>query len=145
MPRIVDALITGFVKSPALARASLLPLLTLRREGLIRHIHYVTWDSPALDPYVEPLAAIDGLTLTRMPQPSVSGGGNLPGVVYQIENLKTALALVKNDDGLVLKSRLDMVAEVGFLRRKIMNFERDGEVPPRLSPLGVTMTLWMVG
>ena len=41
----VDALITGFVPSPLLLKQSLAPIRTLRREGLIRHIHYVTWDS----------------------------------------------------------------------------------------------------
>ena len=54
----VDALVTGFTKSPELLDRSLAPLRRLKQENIIREIHCVTWDGAELDPYVAPLAAM---------------------------------------------------------------------------------------
>jgi hypothetical protein len=134
-----DVLITGFVKSPVLARESLAPLLALRCQGLVRHIHYVTWDSPELDAFVAPVAAIPDVRITRVPQPEAKGTAEQRGLVYQVENLRAGLALIRDDDALVLKTRLDMVAKAPFLGGKIAGFTQDSAVPPRRSPQGITM------
>lgn len=68
----VDALVTGFTKSPDLLARSLAPLRRLKHEGIIRNIHCVTWDSPELDVCVAPLNEVHEVQLTRMPQ-SASG------------------------------------------------------------------------
>lgn len=137
--RIADALVTGFVKSPVLLEQSLAPLRSLRRDGVIRHIHYVTWDSPALDAHLEPLAAMDDVQLTRVPQPDVQGTGDQRGVVYQVRNLEAGLALMPDPDALVLKSRPDFVADIAFLRDKILDFDRLCAPVPNRAPNGVTM------
>jgi hypothetical protein len=137
--RPTDALITGFCKAPRLALQALAPLRHLRRQGHIRNIHYVTWDSPELDPHVAPVAATGDVTVTRVPQPEVQGNGNQRGVVYQTRNLEAALALVPEDDALVLKSRLDFVADRDFLRSKIVNFEHLCAPVDRRAPNGVIM------
>lgn len=54
MTQIADATVTGFAKSPRLVAPSFAPLRQLRSEGLLRHIHYVTWDSTDLDSFVAP-------------------------------------------------------------------------------------------
>jgi hypothetical protein len=43
MQRPVDALVTGFTKSPELLARSLDSLRRLKQEGIIRDIHCVTW------------------------------------------------------------------------------------------------------
>lgn len=134
-----DVLITGFVKSPVLAQASIAPLLALRSQGLIRHIHYVTWDSPDLDAFVAPVAANTDVRITRVPQPDAKGNAEQRGLIYQVENLRAGLALIRDDEALVLKTRLDMVAKAPFLGGKIADFARDSVVPPRRSPLGIAM------
>ncbi|MGZ5920359.1 MAG: hypothetical protein ACXWLT_01170 [Rhizomicrobium sp.] len=137
--RPVDALITGFVKSPVLLEQSLAPIRALRFDGLIRHIHYVTWDSAELDPYLEPLALMGDVKLTRVPQPDVQGNGNQRGVVYQVRNLEAGLNLLRGEDGLVLKSRPDFVPAAALLRDKIMNFDRLCAPVDRQAPNGVVM------
>lgn len=137
--RPIDALITGFVKSPLLLEQSLAPLRQLRQEGVIRHIHYVTWDSAELDLFVAPLAQMPDVQLTRLAPPAAPGIPNQRGIVYQVRSLEAGLALLPDRDGLILKIRPDFVAKSDFLRRKILNFERDCAVPPRRSLLGVTM------
>jgi len=134
-----DVLITGFVKSPALALQSLKPLTELQREGVIRDIHYVTWDSPELDPWLAPVAAVPGVQLTCVPQPDAKGTPAQRGVVYQVENLKAALAQLADEDGLVFKTRLDFVADTDFLRRKITGFETHCAPVSRTAPNGVVM------
>jgi len=137
--KTADVLITGFIKSPGLVRESLAPLLALRGDGLIRHIHYVTWDSSELDAFVAPVAAHGDVRITRVPQPDATGSAEQRGLVYQVENLRAGLALIRDDDTLVLKTRLDMVAKAPFLAGKIANFARDARVPPRRSPQGIAM------
>lgn len=137
MQRPVDALVTGFTKSPDLLARSLAPIRRLKHEGLIRNIHCVTWDTAELDACVAPLADLPEIQLTRVAQPNVTGSPNQRGVVYQVENLKAALALTSHD-ALILKWRPDFVARHGFLREKIVNFPQYSIVPARQC-LGVTM------
>lgn len=137
MVRPVDALVTGFVKSGELLNRSLAPLRRLRQQGIIRAIHCVTWDSAELDPFVALLEVMDDVKLTRVKQPEAQGGPNQRGVVYQVENLKAALALVA-DEPLILKWRPDFVAQYDFLCSKIVYFDTYAAVPPRTC-FGVTM------
>ncbi len=137
MQKPVDALVTGFTKSPDLLAQSLTPLCHLKQEGIIRHIHCVTWDSAEIDSFVAPLKAFGEVRLTRVPQPEVSGNGHKRGVVYQIENLKAALKLVP-DDALILKWRPDFVARHEFLRDKITGFKTWSAVPENVC-FGVAM------
>jgi hypothetical protein len=136
--RPADAIVTGFTKAPALMAMSLPPLLELRQSGILRHIHYVTWDSPELDPHLAPLAQYPDIKLTRVPQPKVQGTSNQRGLVYQVRNLEAALDLIPEDDTLVLKSRSDFVADAEFLWDKIENFEIHCATPSN-APLGVPM------
>ncbi len=122
MTRPVDAVVTGFSKNAALCQVSLAPLLQLKSEGVIRDIHYVTWDSAELDAFVAP-AVVDGVTVTRVPQPVVRGGANQKSVLYQVANLDAALAQVAEPDTLIVKSRPDFIYSVDFLRTKISGFE----------------------
>jgi hypothetical protein len=137
MQRPVDALVTGFTKSPDLLARSLAPLRRLKHEGIIRDIHCVTWDSPELDPWLAPLHDLHEVRLTRVPQPALQGTPRQNGVRYQIENLKAALALVP-DEPLILKWRPDFLARHAFLREKLVTFDRQAVVPPRTC-FGVTM------
>jgi len=137
--RPTDAIVTGFVKSPVILERSLAPLRSLRREGVIRHIHYVTWDSPELDAHLASLENMDDIRLTRVRQPEASGNGNQRGVVYQVRNLEAALALLPNEDALVLKSRPDFVASTALLRDKIVNFDRYCAPVSTTAPNGVVM------
>jgi hypothetical protein len=122
MTRPVDAVVTGFTKNAALCQVSLAPLLQLKVEGVIRNIHYVTWDGPELDGYVSH-ATMDGVSVTRVPQPAVTGGANQKSVLYQVANLDAALAQVAEPDALIVKSRPDFIYSVDFLRAKIEGFD----------------------
>lgn len=139
MPRLADAIVTGFVKSSALLERSLAPLRRLRQEGVLRNILYVTWDGADLDAFVAPLANMSDITLVRVPKPSVLGTPDQRGVVYQVMNLDAALSLIAEDDALVLKIRPDFVADTGFLRRKITAFDALCALPREPSVQGVTM------
>lgn len=129
--RPTDILVTGFTKSPALMAKSLTPFLELRQEGVVRDIHYVTWDTSELDSYIAPLAQFPDVRLTRVTQPRVSGTSNQKGLVYQVRGLEAALNQVVDDDVVVLKTRPDFVIDVDFLRDKIENFEAYCTVPSR--------------
>lgn len=131
MRTAVDALVTGFVKSPLLAERSFAPLRQLRREGHIRDIHYVTWDSAEIDPLVEPVSAMEDVRVTRIPQPEAKGNANQRGVVYQVKNLEAALKLVRGSDVFVLKSRPDVVVRADFLRDKILDFDSQHAIEGR--------------
>lgn len=137
--RPADALVTGFVKSPVVLEQSLAPLRALRFDGVIRHIHYVTWDSPELDAYLAPLALMGDVKLTRVAQPDVPGNGAQRGLVYQVRNLEAGLALLADDDALVLKSRPDFIGNAALLRDKIINFDRLCAPVPTTAPNGVVM------
>jgi hypothetical protein len=71
--QIADAIVTGFAKSPQLIEQSFAPLRQLRSEGVLRHIYYVTWDSPDLDSFVAPIAVMDDVITARIPQRAAEG------------------------------------------------------------------------
>lgn len=123
MPRPVSAIVTGFTKNPELPGMSLAPLRALKRKGIIRRIIAVTWDSPEIDAFVAPIAAMDDVELVRVPQPEATGGRYKTGVVYQLRNLEEALRHVPEPDALVFKTRQDFVIDQQFLENKIVNFE----------------------
>ncbi|HXS07137.1 MAG TPA: hypothetical protein VN723_10120 [Rhizomicrobium sp.] len=137
--RPADALVTGFVKSPLVLEQSLAPLRKLRFDGVIRHIHYVTWDSAELDAWLAPLALMGDIKLTRVPQPDVTGNGNQRGVVYQVKNLEAGLSLLQDEDALVLKYRPDFIASTRLLRDKITNFDRLCAPVSITAPNGIEM------
>jgi len=134
-----DAIVLGFAKSPLLIERSFAPLRLLRQEGVLRNIHYVTWDSPELDHYVAPVEAMADVQITRVPQPVADGSAAQKGLVYQIHNLQQALALIPENDSVVLKSRPDFVMKDQFLRDKIGNFARDSQIDRSARALGVPM------
>jgi hypothetical protein len=143
--RTADALVTGFVQSPAVLERSLAPLRMLRAEGLIRHIHCVSWNSPELDGWLAPLAAMDDVVLTRVPPPDTAGSGARRGLIYQVRNLEAGLRLLSGEEGLVLKCRPDFIAPAGFLRKKIVDFDRLCAPVPNIAPNGVTMPAPVLG
>jgi hypothetical protein len=131
MKRTTDAIVTGFAKSRELAELSLAPLLALRRENVLRNVICVTWDGPETDAYAGWAGALDGVTLARVKPPQAHGTANQRGIVYQIENLRAALASVPKDSDVTLKSRPDFVFDEDFLRAKIATFESWSTIPPR--------------
>jgi hypothetical protein len=137
--RPADALVTGFVKSPVVLEQSLAPLRKLRFDGVIRHIHYVTWDSPELDAHLAPLALMGDIKLTRVPQPDAVGNGKQRGLIYQVENLAAGLKLLRDEDSLVLKYRPDFIASARLLRDKIANFDRLCAPISTTAPNGIAM------
>jgi hypothetical protein len=140
-----DAIVTGFVKSPVVLQRSLAPLLQLKQEGVLRSIICVTWDTCEIDAWVAPLADMQGISLVRVPQPSVQGTANQRGVVYQVRNLDAALAQFADDDALILKSRPDLVVNVDLLRAKIVNFDSLCAVSDGQTALGVKMQRPVLG
>jgi hypothetical protein len=139
LSRAADAVVLGFSKAPLLIERSLAPLRRLKQEGVLRNIHYVTWDSADIDPHAAPIQAMPEVTMTRVPQPVAEGTPYQKTIVYQIRNLEAALALIPEDDTIVLKSRPDFVADVDFLRDKIENFDLDCEIESAPAPHGVEM------
>ncbi len=123
MPSPVVAVVIGFTKSPLLLRRSFEPLRNLKRVGIIQRILYVTWDRPDIDEYVQPLAAMPDVELSRVPQPEVSGAPLKIGVTCQIRNLEAALACVPQNDALIVKIRPDFIADEEFLKSKIVRFD----------------------
>jgi hypothetical protein len=138
VPQIADAVVLGFTKAPALAELSFAPLRQLRQEGHLRTIHYVTWDSPELDAYVAPITQMPDVQITRVPQPLVKGTPPQKTLLYQTHNLDVALSLIAEDDTIVFKLRPDFVANVDFMRDKIVNFEHHCGTVPR-SAYGIEM------
>jgi hypothetical protein len=139
LSRPADAIVLGFSKAPLLVERSFASLRQLKQEGVLRNIHYVTWDSADIDPFVAPIQAMPEVTVTRVPQPVVEGTPYQKTIVYQINNLEAALALIPEEDTIVLKSRTDFVADVDFLRDKIQNFDLDCEIDTNPAPFGIQM------
>lgn len=138
MSQVADAIVLGFSKGPAIVEQSFAAVRQLRREGHLRDIHYVTWDSPEIDPYVAAIEQMPDVKITRVPQPVMEGTPPQKTLRYQIHNLDVALSLIKENDTVVLKTRTDFVPNIDFLRDKIVNFERYcGNVPS--SAFGVSM------
>lgn len=134
-----DAIVTGFVQSPVLLERSLAPLRELKQAQVLRDIHYVTWDTPEIDAHVAPLAKMPDIHLVRVPQPSIEGCAEQRGLIYQIRNLDNALALIAEEDTVVLKLRPDFVACADFLRDKIITFGDWSAVPAENTALGIAM------
>jgi len=139
MPRPTDAIVTGFTKNGELCVRAFASLLQLRQEGAIRAIHYVTWDSGEIEAFVAPVAQMDGVTITRVPQPVVSGNANQRGIVYQVRNLDAALACIPQGDALVVKLRPDFVFAPDFLRNKLRDFDRLCMAPAGATAWGVKL------
>ena len=139
MPRPIDAIVTGFTKNAMLCEKSFAPLRALRQEGAIRAIHCVTWDSPGIDAFVAPVAAMADVQLLRVPEPTVSGSPGQVSVLRQVAALDPALGQVEEDDTLVVKSRPDFIFSVDFLRRKLTGFDTLCAVPHTREAFGVAM------
>lgn len=139
MSRATDAVVLGFSKAPLLVERSFAPLRQLKQEGVLRNIHYVTWDSADIDPHIAPIQVMPEVTVTRVPQPVAHGTPYQKTIVYQIHNLEVALPLIAEDDAIVLKWRPDFTANVDFLRDKIESFDLDCEIEADPAPLGVAM------
>lgn len=122
MIRATDAIVTGFTKNVELCRRAFAPLLELCQQGVIRNIHYVTWDSEALDEFVAPVSQL-GVAIARVPQPDASGNPNQRGIVYQTHNLEAALAQIADPDMLVVKLRPDFIFRTEFLKNKLRDFD----------------------
>jgi hypothetical protein len=122
MSRPAIAIVTGFTKSDTLLRRSFAPLRNLKRRGVLQRIVYVTWDRPDIDLHVEAAQAMPDVELVRMKQPDLSGPRLQAGVAYQIENLGAALALIPQDDALIVKTRPDLIIDEDFLGTKIAGF-----------------------
>jgi hypothetical protein len=138
MRRAADALVIGFCKAAAVTQASFAPLCRLRQEGHLRDIHYVTWDDPALDNFVAPVAAMEGVRITRLPQPAITGSAGWRGVRLQVENLRCGLALLAPET-LVLKLRPDFVVRADLLREKLNGFDRHCAPVARTAANGTVM------
>jgi hypothetical protein len=138
MTRPTDAIVTGFAKNGELSRRAFAPLLELRQQGVIRDIHYVTWDSEALNEYVAPVAGLD-VTVTRVPQPEARGNPNQRGIVYQTRNLEAALAQIADPDTLLVKLRPDFLFRTDFLKDKLQNFDTLCAVPAKATFEGVKL------
>jgi hypothetical protein len=133
-----DAIVLGFTKSPLLVERSFAPLRQLHLEGILRRIHYVTWDSAELDPFVAPVQAMPEVTITRVPPPVVQGTVPQKNLAYQTYNLDVALSLIPESNALVFKSRPDVIISTDLLRRKIEGFsDTCGKVPT--SAFGIAM------
>lgn len=139
--RPVDAVVTGFTRNAELARHAFAPLLELRQEGHIRSIRYVTWSSSEIDSYVAPVAQMGEVETTRVPMPAAYGNAQQKGVTWQVKNLDAALALVPEDDALVLKLRPDFVMDANFLRTKLATFETFSDIDPDPDAFGVRLPL----
>jgi hypothetical protein len=124
MTRPTDAVVIGFTKNTELSRRAFEPLLDLRQQGVLRDIHYVTWDSAEIDKFVAPVNALNGVRIARVPQPEASGNRNQRGLVYQTRNLEAAFARVAEPDALLVKLRPDYIFRTGFLKTKLQGFDR---------------------
>jgi hypothetical protein len=146
----VVAVVTGFPKNSRLIDFSFATLRALKAKGIIQRILYVTWDTPALDALVAPAAAMDDIEFVRVPQPEITGNMTLVGVMYQVHNLAAALALIPDDDSLVLKTRTDFVIDQDFLESKIVRFDTlcaPSVLPERLGiampPAAFSSKIWL--
>jgi hypothetical protein len=149
MNRPIDVIVTGFTKNAVLCRNALAPLRALRQEGVIRAIHYVSWDSAAIDAFLAPLAAMEDVHLVRVGEPKVSGGVCEVSTLRQMASLEAALGLVAEPDALVVKTRPDFIFSPDFLRRKLADFETLCAPAPapafevRLPPSPFARKIWL--
>jgi hypothetical protein len=122
--RPVVALVVGFTKRAGLLAKSFAPLRRLKQAHVIDRILYVTWDKPELDAWVADVSAMPDVELVRIPEPAVAGLPYQKRHFYQTHNIAAALALVPDDDTLILKLRPDQVIDETFLAGKIRGFDR---------------------
>lgn len=115
------------------------PLVGLKQDGVIDRIVYVTWDDPALDGYLSPLADCSGVDLVRVKQPVAVGYDDLKGFTYQTANLEAALDLVPEPDALVIRSRPDFIFDRSFLACKILAADYLLEPSKLKAPSGVVL------
>lgn len=124
MKRNVVALVNGYAKVADLYALSFAQLRKLREQGVIDRIVYVTWDSPRIDACLRPLESMPDVEVVRIPEPKLHGAPLQNGVTYQIQNFEASLALVEDDETLVLKTRPDFIfTNEEFLKRKILDFD----------------------
>ena len=142
MTRPADAVVVGFTKNPELCRRAFAPLLELRQQGVLRDIHYVTWDSAEIDEFVAPVATRSAEFRSRaFRNPKQSGNRNQRGIVYQTRNLEAAFARVAEPDALLVKLRPDFIFRTGFLKTKLRDFDRLCARPAATAFRGVTLPL----
>lgn len=122
--RPVVVIVTGFTKNATILERSLAPLRALKRADIVQRVLYVTWDKSDIDAFVEPVRAMAEIELVRLPEPAVSGTACYRGTAYQIANLEKALALVPEEDALIVKLRPDFIVDETFLKSKIADFDR---------------------
>jgi len=118
----VTILVTGFTRNAELLAKAMESVVSLRRSGHAARALYLTWDTPALDPFVAPLHGMSEIELVRIGEPEVQGVPYQRGVHYQVRSLEAALARIEGNDTPVLKLRPDVVADADFLRSKIEGF-----------------------
>jgi hypothetical protein len=106
--------------------------------GVLRNIHYVTWNSEALDEFVAPVTDLD-VTITRVEQPDANGNANQRGIVYQTRNLEAALAQIADPDTLLVKLRPDFIFRTDFLKSKLQSFETNCAVPAKSDFAGMKL------
>jgi len=124
MARSVVAVVTGLTKHNVLVERSFAPLRRLKATGIIDRILYVTWDDPAVDDSLAPMAAMPDVELVRIPQPQVKGVFHQKSFKYQRRNFLAALDMVADAGALIVKLRPDFIFEDKFLVNKISNFDR---------------------
>lgn len=116
----VSCVIVGLIRSEALFEQSLAMLERLRGEGLLSRIVLSTWNEELRDnPAVLRLADKYGCELAASRDPGIAlfpGSELKSSMGPQTIGLRQALALL-DDDGIVLKTRPDIVFNEGFLRR----------------------------
>lgn len=124
MKRDVVALVNGYTRIDFLNRISFSYLKKLREQRIIDRIVYVTWDSPRLDEFLEPIAEMPEVEMIRVPEPEITGAPLAKSVIYQIRNFEASLPYLGDDDTLVLKTRPDFIfINEEFIKSKILNFD----------------------
>lgn len=139
MPRPVVAIVTGLTQHNVLVERSFAPLRRLKAAGGIDRILYVTWDDPALDMLLTPLATMPDVDFVRIPQPEVTGIFHEKSFKYQRRNFLAALEMVTDPDALIVKLRPDFIFDDSFLAAKIQNFDSVCAPSDLNSQLGVSM------
>jgi len=123
MARSAVAVVVGFTRIPGLLEASFAPLVSLKRRGVLDRILYVTWSRSDLDPWIAAAAAMPEVELVRIPEPALSGQPYQKKHFYQTHNIAAALAMVDDDDALIIKLRPDQIIDEAFLASKIWGFD----------------------
>jgi len=123
MARRAVAMVVGFTRIPGLLKASFAPLVSLKRRGVLDRILYVTWARSDLDDWIADAAALPQVEVVRIREPAVSGQPYQKKHFYQTHNIAAALALIDDDDTLVVKLRPDQIIDEAFLADKVLGFD----------------------